>query len=60
MPERSNEISGFMVTPTIGRALIRVIFGAVADIYSLMAGFAVTSACIAYIFVLSFYKKNKA
>lgn len=60
MPERSNEISGLMVTAIIGGAIVPVIFGAVADIFSLMAGFSVTLVCIAYIFVLSFYKKIKA
>lgn len=59
MPERSNEISGLMVTAIIGGAIVPVIFGAVADIFSLMAGFVVTLICIGYIFGLSFYKRNK-
>ncbi|BAX82711.1 MFS transporter [Labilibaculum antarcticum] len=58
MPERSNEISGLMVTAIIGGAIVPVIFGAVADIFSLMAGFIVTLVCIGYIFGLSFYKRK--
>lgn len=58
MPERSNEISGLMVTAIIGGAFVPVIFGAVADIFSLMAGFIVTLICIGYIFGLSFYKRK--
>lgn len=58
MPERSNEISGLMVTAIIGGAVVPVIFGAVADIFSLMAGFIVTLVCIGYIFGLSFYKRK--
>ncbi|MRT93693.1 sugar MFS transporter [Ancylomarina sp. 16SWW S1-10-2] len=58
MPERSNEISGLMVTAIIGGAFVPVAFGAVADIFSLMAGFIVTLVCIGYIFGLSFYKRK--
>lgn len=58
MPERSNEISGLMVTAIIGGAFVPLIFGAVADIFSLMAGFVVTLVCIGYIFGLSFYKRK--
>lgn len=58
MPERSNEISGLMVTAIIGGAFVPVVFGAVADIFSLMAGFVVTLVCIGYIFGLSFYKRK--
>lgn len=58
MPERSNEISGLMVTAIIGGAFVPLIFGAVADIFSLMAGFVVTLICTVYIFGLSFYKRK--
>ncbi|MCT4602623.1 MAG: MFS transporter [Marinifilum sp.] len=58
MPERSNEISGLMVTAIIGGAFVPVVFGAVADIFSLMAGFIVTLVCIGYILGLSFYKRK--
>jgi fucose permease len=58
MPERSNEISGLMVTAIIGGAIVPVVFGAVADIFSLMAGFIVTLVCIGYILGLSFYKRK--
>ncbi|MEH0007277.1 MAG: MFS transporter [Flavobacteriales bacterium] len=59
MPERTNEISGLMITAIIGGAIIPVIFGAVADIFSLMAGFAVTLICMIYIFGISFVKSIK-
>ena len=59
MPERTNEISGLMITAIIGGAIIPVIFGAVADMFSLMAGFAVTLVCMVYIFGVSFVKSIK-
>lgn len=59
MPERTNEISGLMITAIIGGAIIPVIFGAVADVFSLMAGFAVTLVCMLYIFGVSFVKSIK-
>ncbi len=53
MPERNNEISGLMITAIIGGAIVPLIFGAVADTFSLMAGFAATLLCMGYIFGLS-------
>jgi len=58
MPERSNEISGLMVTAIIGGAFVPVIFGAIADLFSIMVGFIVPFICIAYVFVLAFYKRK--
>lgn len=49
MPERSNEISGLMVTAIIGGAFVPLIFGAIADGFSLMAGFIVPLLCIIYV-----------
>ncbi len=57
MPERSNEISGLMVTAIIGGAFVPVLFGAVADVFSLMTGFVVCILCIGYILGLSLYQK---
>ena len=48
-PDRSNEISGLMVTAIIGGALVPVLFGGVADLFGLMAGFAVPGLCMVYI-----------
>jgi fucose permease len=60
MPERSNEISGLMVTAIIGGAFVPVVFGAIADIFSLMAGFVVCLVCMGYILAISFYKKVRS
>jgi len=55
-PERVNEISGLMVTAIIGGALVPVLFGVVADVFSLMAGFIVPMICLVYIVIVSFQK----
>jgi MFS transporter, FHS family, L-fucose permease len=57
-PERTNEISGLMITAIIGGALIPILFGAVADAVSLMTGFIVPLVCIIYILLISFQKPN--
>ncbi|HKK45581.1 MAG TPA: MFS transporter, partial [Balneolaceae bacterium] len=49
LPERSNEISGLMITAIIGGALVPLVFGAVADAFTLMAGFIVPLVCILYV-----------
>lgn len=54
MPERSNEISGLMVTAILGGAVIPVIFGGVADLFGLMSGFIVLALCMIYILFVSF------
>lgn len=56
MPDRSNEISGLMVTAIIGGAFVPLAFGAVADAFSLMTGFIVPVICMIYILVISFKK----
>lgn len=53
MPERSNEISGLMVTAIIGGAIVPIIFGGVADMLGLMAGFAVPGLCMVYILYIA-------
>jgi len=58
MPERSNEISGLMVTAIIGGAIVPLIFGAVVDIFTLMTGFAVPMLCMIYILIASFYNRK--
>lgn len=52
MPERTNELSGLMVTAIVGGAIIPPITGAIADIHVLL-GFLVPAACILYIMVLA-------
>jgi len=49
MPDRSNEISGLMVTAIIGGAIVPLAFGALADVFTLMAGFIVPLLCILYV-----------
>jgi FHS family L-fucose permease-like MFS transporter len=49
LPERSNEISGLMVTAIIGGAFVPILFGVVADLFGLMAGFIVPGLCMVYI-----------
>lgn len=53
MPERSNEISGLMVTAILGGAVVPILFGGVADLFGLMAGFLVPAACLAYILIIA-------
>ncbi|MEI7983230.1 MAG: MFS transporter [Bacteroidota bacterium] len=49
MPERSNELSGLMVSAIIGGAIIPPVMGLVADKTALLAGFAVPLVCVLYI-----------
>ena len=50
MPERSNELSGLMVTAIIGGAFVPMIFSAVADLSgNIMLGFLVPIAAFLYI-----------
>jgi MFS transporter, FHS family, L-fucose permease len=53
MPERTNELSGLMITAIVGGALVPLIFAKVSDIFSILMGFMVPLACIAYLFILS-------
>lgn len=59
LPERSNEISGLMVTAIIGGAFIPLVFGAVADLFSIMAGFIVPAICIVYILLVALKIKKE-
>jgi len=52
IPERSNELSGLMVTAIVGGAIIPPITGAVADI-NVQLGFLVPAACVAYIALIA-------
>ena len=53
LPERSNEISGLMVTAIIGGAFVPILFGVVADLYGLMAGFIIPALCMTYILYIA-------
>jgi len=50
MPERSNEISGLMVTAIAGGAVLPPVMGMVADRFGVVAGFAVPLVVLGYIF----------
>lgn len=52
MPERTNELSGLMVTAIVGGAVVPPLTGAVADI-SVQLGFLVPAICILYILILA-------
>lgn len=49
LPERSNELSGLMVTAIVGGAFIPPVMGFVADQTNVMMSFLVPLACILYI-----------
>jgi fucose permease len=51
MPERSNEISGLMVTAIVGGAALPPLMGLLADRTSPSIGFLVPLACAVYLFV---------
>ena len=57
-PEKSNEISGLMVTAIIGGAIMPVLFGFIADSFGFMSGFFVCFASFLYILFLSFTAKK--
>jgi fucose permease len=58
MPERSNELSGLMVTAIAGGAIIPPIMGKVADITNVLTSFVVPLICLLYI-VFTAYITNK-
>jgi len=49
MPQRSNELSGLMVTAIVGGAFIPPLMGFIADQSSVMLGFIVPMICVLYI-----------
>ncbi|MEE4177313.1 MAG: MFS transporter [Bacteroides sp.] len=59
MPERSNEISGLMVTAIVGGAIIPPLMGLVADNTSVTIGLLVPLAAILYILYTAFYVSRK-
>jgi FHS family L-fucose permease-like MFS transporter len=54
MPEKTNEISGLMVTAIVGGAVIPLLAGVVADI-NLQMSFIVPLLCIVYITIIAFW-----
>jgi fucose permease len=53
MPERSNEISGLMVTAIVGGAILPPMMGLLADATSVTIGFLVPLACALYLTYVS-------
>ena len=58
MPERSNELSGLMVTAIAGGAIVPLIMGKVADYSNILTIFIVPLFCLVYI-AFSAYVSNK-
>ncbi|MCX6271924.1 MAG: MFS transporter [Bacteroidetes bacterium] len=56
MPEKTNELSGLMVTAIVGGAILPPVMGAVADATSVTIGFVVPLVAVAYIALVSFRK----
>jgi fucose permease len=59
MPERSNELSGLMVTAIAGGAIIPLVMGKVADSSNIMMSFIVPLLCLIYVVVVSSLSTNK-
>ena len=53
MPEKSNELSGLMITAIFGGAIIPPVMGFVADSFNVLIGFVVPLCCVIYIFILA-------
>jgi fucose permease len=58
MPERSNEISGLMVTAIVGGAFIPPLVGFVADTYGLSTSLVVPGLAVVYLLVISLNSKK--
>ena len=58
-PEKTNEISGLMVTAIIGAAFLPPLMGALADFLGVLAGFAIPAIATLYIFSLAIYMSVK-
>ncbi|AFN74819.1 putative sugar transport-like membrane protein [Melioribacter roseus P3M-2] len=58
MPERSNELSGLMVTAIAGGAVVPLIMGAVNDLSDVLTGFIIPLLCVIYIGIASVYSSK--
>jgi fucose permease len=58
MPERSNELSGLMVTAIVGGAILPPIMGFVADKTTILMGFIIPLLAILYIFIVALKSKK--
>lgn len=55
MPERTNELSGLMITAIVGGAILPLIMGKISDLFSLTAGLLVPLTAILYVLYLAIY-----
>jgi fucose permease len=60
MPERSNELSGLMVTAIAGGAIVPLIMGKVADLTNVLTSFIVPFICLLYIAFTSYISNKTA
>ncbi len=60
MPERTNELSGLMVTAIVGGAILPLLMGAVADAVNVVAGFIVPLSALVYITIVSLRSPRRA
>jgi fucose permease len=60
MPERTNELSGLMVTAIVGGAILPLCMGMVSDAMSVSAGFLVPLAALIYITIVSLRSHARA
>jgi MFS transporter, FHS family, L-fucose permease len=58
-PERTNEVSGLMITAIVGGALIPPVMGLIADHISVLAGFTVPLVCIILIIYTALLNMKK-
>jgi len=54
LPERSNELSGLMVTAIVGGALVPLLMNGLSEVTSVLFSFIVPLACIGYILYVGF------
>ncbi len=59
MPQRTNELSGLMITAIVGGAIIPPVTGFVADKAGILGGFFVPLLCLVYIAYLAFLLTGK-
>jgi len=59
MPDRSNELSGLMITAIAGGAIVPLVMGQVADLSSILTSFIVPLLCLFYIAYTSFISIRK-
>jgi MFS transporter, FHS family, L-fucose permease len=60
MPQRTNELSGLMVTAIVGGAIIPPLWGLVADKTTVVIAFSVPLICLLYILLVSFRSIKKS